>query len=256
MGKIVAISNQKGGVGKSTTAINLSACLAERLKKVLLIDMDPQGNSSSGLGVDRDEAEHTVYELLLGENDADECMIRTEFGRLYVIPSNVNLAGAEIELMDAENKEFLLRDHLEKIKDEFDYIIIDCPPSLSLLTLNALSAADSVLIPVQCEYYALEGLTQLLKTIGLVQERLNEKLLIDGVVFTMYDGRTNLSNDVVNNVRENLDIRVYKTMIPRNVRLAESPSYGLPIIRYDTHSSGAQSYREFAKEFSRKRRSK
>ncbi len=256
MGKIVAISNQKGGVGKSTTAINLSACLAERLKKVLLIDMDPQGNSSSGLGIDRDEAPNTVYELMIGEAEPEECMVRTDFGRLYVIPSNVNLAGAEIELMDSENKEFMLKEQLGKVRDQFDYIIIDCPPSLSLLTLNALSAADSVLIPVQCEYYALEGLTQLLKTIHLVQERLNENLEVDGVVFTMYDGRTNLSNDVVSNVRENLDIRVYKAMIPRNVRLAEAPSYGLPIIRYDSHSTGAVSYREFAKEFARKRRSK
>ncbi len=255
MGKIVAISNQKGGVGKSTTAINLSACLAERLKKVLLIDMDPQGNSSSGLGVERDEVENTVYEVLIGTATAEESIVRTDFGRLYVIPSNVNLAGAEIELMDAENKEFLLRERLEKIRDEYDYIIIDCPPSLSLLTLNALSAADRVLIPVQCEYYALEGLTQLLRTINLVQDRLNDALEIDGVVFTMYDGRTNLSNDVVSNVKDNLDIHVYKAMIPRNVRLAEAPSYGLPIIRYDSHSTGATAYREFAKEFSRKRRS-
>ncbi len=252
MGKIVAISNQKGGVGKSTTAINLSACLAERLKKVLLIDMDPQGNASSGLGVDRDEAKNTVYELLIGEANPEDCIVRTEFGRLYVIPSNVNLAGAEIELLDTENKQFLLEEQLKKIKDDYDYIIIDCPPSLSVLTLNALCAADSVLIPVQCEYYALEGLTQLLKTIHLVQERVNPDLKIDGVVFTMYDARTNLSNDVVKNVKENLDIWVYNTLIPRNVRLAEAPSYGIPIIRYDSNSNGAKSYREFTKEFSRR----
>lgn len=254
MGKIVAISNQKGGVGKSTTAINLSACLAERLKKVLLIDLDPQGNSSSGLGIDRMAVENTVYQLLIGETTAEECTVRTEFGRLYVIPSNVNLAGAEIELTEYENREYLLKKALDAVKDQYDYILIDCPPSLSLLTLNALSAADAVLIPVQCEYYALEGLTQLLKTIGLVQERLNPDLTIDGIVFTMYDGRTNLSNDVVSNVKENLNVKVYKTFIPRNVRLAESPSYGLPIIRYDSHSTGAQSYRELAKEFSRKKR--
>ena len=254
MGKIVAISNQKGGVGKSTTAINLSACLAERLKKVLLIDMDPQGNATSGLGIDKQEVEESVYDLLTDDADVGNCVIRTDFGRLFVIPSNENLAGAEIELLDNDNKQFILRDKIHALRDQYDYIMIDCPPSLSLLTINALCAADSVLIPVQCEYYALEGLTQLMKTIHLVQERLNPDLTIDGVVFTMYDGRTNLSQDVVQNVKENLDVRVYKTLIPRNVRLAESPSYGLPIIRYDNHSSGAMSYRELAKEFTRRRK--
>lgn len=248
MGKIIAISNQKGGVGKSTTAINLSACLAERLKKVLIIDLDPQGNTSSGLGVNREETENTVYELLTGEATAEECIIRTEFGRLFLIPSDVDLAGGEIELMEFEEREFRLKNVLDQIRDEYDYILIDCPPSLSLLTLNALSAADSVLIPVQCEYYALEGLTQLMKTIHLVQDRLNKDLLINGIVFTMYDARTNLSADVVENVKDNLDVYIYNTIVPRNVRLAESPSYGLPIIRYDSHSTGAQKYRELAKE--------
>ena len=248
MGKVIAISNQKGGVGNSTTAINLSAWLAERLKKVLIIDLDPKGNTSSGLGIDRENAENTVYEMLIGEKSAEECTVRTSFGRLFLIPSNVDLAGGEIELMEFEEREYLLKHALSSLRDEYDYILIDCPPSLSLLTLNALSAADKVLIPVQCEYYALEGLTQLMKTIRLVQDRLNSDLVVDGIVFTMYDARTNLSNDVVANVKENLDTYVYKTIIPRNVRLAESPSYGLPIIRYDTHSAGAQKYRELAKE--------
>ena len=253
MGTVIAISNQKGGVGKSTTAINLSACLAERSKKVLLIDLDPQGNSSSGLGVDRESTGNTVYELLIGQSNAKYCIVKTQFGKLSVIPSNVDLAGAEIELMEFEEREYLLQKAISELRRSFDYIIIDCPPSLSILTLNALTASDSVLIPVQCEYYALEGLTQLMKTIHLVQERLNENLKINGIVFTMYDGRTNLSADVVENVKENLDVYSYKSMIPRNVRLAESPSYGLPIIMYDPRSTGAQKYRELAQELMRRK---
>ena len=220
----------------------------------MLIDLDPQGNATSGLGIDRNALEHTVYDLLVGDCKADGCILKTEFGRLYVIPSNVELAGGEIELMDVKNREFLLKKALKSVKDDYDYILIDCPPSLSLLTLNALCASDSVLIPVQCEYYALEGLTQLMKTINLVKERLNPDLKINGIVFTMYDTRTNLSGDVVENVKQNMDVHIYKTLIPRNVRLAESPSYGMPIIRYDSHSSGAMKYRELAKEFTKRRK--
>ena len=253
MGKIVAISNQKGGVGKSTTAINLSACLAERNKKVLVIDLDPQGNATSGLGVERQGIKHTVYDMLIGAAKAKDCMFRTDFGALYIIPSNVDLAGGEIEFMEFEDREHLLKRAISELKKSFDYILIDCPPSLSLLTVNALAAADSVLIPVQCEYYALEGLTQLLKTINLVKDRVNRDLVINGILFTMYDSRTNLSNDVVRNVRDNLDVYVYKTLIPRNVRLAESPSYGQPIIRYDSNSTGAFNYRKFAREFTKRR---
>lgn len=248
MSKVIAISNQKGGVGKSTTAINLSASIGLMKKNVLVIDMDPQGNTTSGLGIDRNEDIYTVYELLIDECSAEDCIIKTDYKNLSVIPSNSNLAGAEIELLDIEDKEYLLSNRLEKIKDEYDYIFIDCPPSLSVLTLNAMCAADSVIIPIQCEYYALEGLTQILNTIELVKERLNEKLEVEGVVFTMFDGRNNLSSDVVANVKENLDIRLFDTIIPRNVRLAEAPSYGMPVIYYDNRSTGATSYRYLAKE--------
>ena len=248
MGRIIAIANQKGGVGKTTTAINLSACLAEAEKRVLTIDMDPQGNTTSGLGIDKNNCENTIYQLILGECSFDEALIHTEFEYLDLIPSNVNLAGAEIELLNIENREYVLHNEIEKIKDNYDFIIIDCPPSLNMLTVNALTAADTVLVPIQCEYYALEGLSQLIHTIELVQERLNPKLEIEGVVFTMYDARTNLSLQVVENVKGYLHQNIYKTIIPRNVRLAEAPSHGLPINLYDTRSAGAESYRMLAQE--------
>lgn len=248
MDRIIAIANQKGGVGKSTTAINLSACLAEAGKKVLTIDMDPQGNTTSGLGVDKDDLENTVYELILGECSAEDCIIELSIEHLSLLPSNVNLAGAEIELIGMDEKEYILSNAIDKIKDNYDFIIIDCPPSLNLLTINAMTTAKSVLVPIQCEYYALEGLAQLMHTIDLVHDRLNEDLVIEGVVFTMYDARTNLSLQVVENVKDNLQQMIYKTIIPRNVRLAEAPSHGLPINLYDSRSTGAESYRMLAEE--------
>lgn len=248
MGRIIAIANQKGGVGKTTTAINLAACLAEKNKKVLAIDMDPQGNMTSGLGVDKNTVENTVYELILDECTIRESMHKTVVDNLWLIPANVNLAGAEIELLGINDKEYILSKAVDYIRDDYDFIIIDCPPSLNMLTVNAMTTADTVLVPIQCEYYALEGLSQLIHTITLVQERLNPRLQIEGVVFTMYDVRTNLSNQVVENVRENLDARIYRTMIPRNIRLAEAPSYGVPINLYDTKSAGAESYRKLALE--------
>ena len=248
MGRIIAIANQKGGVGKKTTAINLSASLTESGKKVLTIDMDPQGNTTSGLGIDKNQIENTVYEVILEELPTEECIQPSIMEGLDVIASNINLSGAEVELISLENKEFLLKDKVEKLKSEYDYIIIDCPPSLNLLTINAMTTADTVLVPIQCEYYALEGLTQLMKTIDLIKERLNPKLEIEGVVFTMFDGRTNLSLQVVENVKENLDRNIYKTIIPRNVRLAEAPSYGMPINMYDKRSTGAEAYRLLAEE--------
>lgn len=248
MGRIIAIANQKGGVGKSTTAINLSACLAELNQRVLLIDIDPQGNTTSGVGVDKENVENTLYELLLDECKVEDCIIENVFENLSLIPSNVNLSGAEIELVRIEGREYLLKNHIDTIRDNYDFIIMDCPPSLNILTINAMTTANSVLVPIQCEYYALEGLTQLIHTIELVQERLNPDLIIEGVVFTMYDARTNLSLQVVENVKSNLNQSIYKTIIPRNVRLAEAPSYGMPIIQYDSKSVGAESYRLLAEE--------
>lgn len=248
MGRIIAVANQKGGVGKSTTAINLSACLAEKGKKVLVIDIDPQGNTTSGFGVDKNSVEQTLYELLLGEEEVKNTIIKNVVENLDLIPSNVNLSGAEIELIGIEEKEYILKKSVDKVRRKYDYIIMDCPPSLSMLTINALTAATSVLVPIQCEYYALEGLSQLIHTIELVKERLNKRLTIEGVVFTMYDARTNLSLQVVENVKDNLNQNIYKTIIPRNVRLAEAPSYGQPINIYDSKSSGAESYRLLAEE--------
>ena len=248
MGRAIVVANQKGGVGKTTTAINLAACLAEAGQKVLAIDMDPQGNMTSGLGVDKDAIENSVYELLLGEAEVEDCVQKEVIENLSVIGSNINLSAAEIELIGQDEKEYILQKAITPIRDQYDFVIIDCPPSLSMLTINSMCLADTVLVPIQCEYYALEGLTQLIHTINLVQDRLNPSLEIEGVVFTMYDARTNLSLQVVENVKANLDQKIYKTIIPRNVRLAEAPSYGMPITKYDARSTGAESYRLLAEE--------
>ncbi len=248
MGKIISIANQKGGVGKTTTTVNLSAILAQKGKKVLMIDMDPQGNATSGFGIDKN-VETSVYDLIINEVEAEETLQKSNLKNLMVCPSNINLAGAEVELVSMMSREYRLKEKLDKIKDKFDYILIDCPPSLGLVTLNAFTASDSVLIPVQCEYFALEGLGQLLNTINLVKKHLNKTFQIEGALLTMYDARTNLSNQVVKEVKNYFDNKVYKTVIPRNVKLSEAPSYGMPITLYDPRSKGAKSYIKFAKEF-------
>ena len=248
MGRIIAVANQKGGVGKTTTAINLSSCLSALGKRVLAIDMDPQGNMTSGLGVDKDNVEKTVYDLIIGQATVEECLCKEVFENLDLLPTNIDLSAAEIELIGVENKEFIIRDEVAKIRGNYDFVIVDCPPSLSMLTINAMTTADTVLVPIQCEYYALEGLSQLMHTIDLVKERLNPDLEMEGVVFTMYNARTNLSLQVVENVKDNLDQTIYKTIIPRNIRLAEAPSHGLPINIYDPKSSGAESYMLLAEE--------
>ena len=248
MGRIIVIANQKGGVGKTTTTINLSASLAKLNKKVLVIDMDPQGNTTSGLGVDKENAENNVYDLLLGVCGIKEAIISNIYDNLSIIPSNINLAAAEIELIGIEEKEFILKKALDQVKNDYDFVLIDCPPSLNLLTINSMCAGNTVLVPIQCEYYALEGLTQLMHTIELVTDRMNPDLEMEGVVFTMYDARTNLSLQVVENVKNNLQQNIYKSIIPRNVRLAEAPSYGMPITEYDPKSTGAESYMLLAEE--------
>ncbi len=248
LGKVISIFNQKGGVGKTTTNVNLSACLAKRGKKVLIIDNDPQGNSTSGVGVDKSKVEYSLYDVLVDEINPKDAIVSTPFKNLYVLPSNVDLAGAEIELSNLEKREFRLKHAIDQLRDDYDFIFMDCPPSLGLLTINSLIAADSILIPIQCEYYALEGVSSLLNTYQLVKKSLNKDLEIQGVVLSMYDGRTNLSLQVLEEVKAHFGEKVYESVIPRNVRLAEAPSYGMPIIHYDPRSKGAYAFKKLARE--------
>lgn len=247
MAKVISIANQKGGVGKTTTSVNLSTCLAQKGKKVLLIDIDPQGNATSGLGVDARETK-SIYDVIINEVNIKDTVHSTIVKKLYVCPANIDLAGAEVELVSMVSRETRLKDAIDEIRDEFDYVIIDCPPSLGLITLNAFTASDSVLIPIQCEYYALEGLGQLINTIKLVQKHLNKNLEIEGVVLTMFDLRTNLSTQVATEVEKYFGNKVFQTVIPRNIRLSEAPSHGLPITLYDKDSKGAETYKKLAKE--------
>ncbi|MBO4653197.1 MAG: ParA family protein [Lachnospiraceae bacterium] len=248
MGKIISITNQKGGVGKTATTVSLAACLAEYNMNVLIVDVDPQGNSTTSLGIDKDEQEASSYELFTGKAEVSECIVQTKFAGIDIIPSTLDLAGAEVEVVEFDDRNFILDKALSAIKDQYDFILIDCPPSLNTLTCNALTASDSVIIPLQCEFLALEGLKQLLDTIEIIRDRTNSRLQVDGVLFTMYDNRTNLSAQVVENVYHNLNQKIFRTVIPRAVRLAEAPSYGMPITFYDKRSSAAQSYRDFAVE--------
>ena len=251
MGKVISVANQKGGVGKTTTTVNLSAVLAKRGKKVLLIDADPQGNATSAVGIDKD-SEYSLYDVLINEEDFEKVIVSTKTKNLKVCQSNISLAGAEVELVSMMSREQRLKEQLLKIKEQFDYIFIDCPPSLGLVTLNSFTASDSVLIPVQCEYFALEGLGQLMNTINLVKKHLNKEIKIEGAVLTMYDIRTNLANQVVKEVKKYFQDKVYKQVIPRNVKLSEAPSYGMPIVEYDARSKGAKAYDKLAKEFLKK----
>lgn len=248
VGKVIAIANQKGGVGKTTTSVNLSACLAYLGKKVLLIDIDPQGNTTSGVGINKGDVHSCIYDVLIDDEDIKNTVIQSKVENLFVVPATISLAGAEIELVSTISREARLKNALKHVKGEYEYIIIDCPPSLGLLTINALTAADSIIIPVQCEYYALEGLSQLLSTVRLVQKHLNKHLMIDGVLLTMLDARTNLGLQVIEEVKKYFQDKVYKTVIPRNIRLSEAPSHGEPIIIYDAKSRGAEMYLELARE--------
>ena len=248
MGKIIAIANQKGGVGKTTTAVNLSSCLALLGARVLLIDVDPQGNSTSGLGIDKSTVKRCVYDCLVNDVPMDEAIVSTKVENLGLLPATIQLAGAEVELVSVLARENMLKRALEKVKYRYDFVLMDCPPSLGLLTINALTAASSVLVPIQCEFYALEGLSQLMRTVGLVQKNLNPSLQLEGVVLTMFDARTNLSIQVVDEVKNHFRNKVYRTIIPRNIRLSEAPSHGKPIVQYDPKSRGAEVYLELAKE--------
>lgn len=248
MAKVIAVANQKGGVGKTTTAVNLSSCLGYKGKKVLLIDVDPQGNSTSGLGIDKKNIKKSAYDVLINDVDIQDTLVKTPIENLMLCPSNIQLAGAEVELVSTISRETRLKNSISSIKKDYDFIMIDCPPSLGLLTLNSLTASNTILVPIQCEYYALEGLSQLMETVKLVQKHLNMSLDVEGVVLTMFDARTNLSIQVVEEVKKYFRNKVYRTVIPRNVRLSEAPSYGLPIILYDPKSKGAECYLDLADE--------